>query len=173
MRILKHPLVELVFLSLPPLVVTLLQATRLEFPAVNLAGAPYNPWPRRIFNGVLLCVALGLIFWLIMRAGQSGWLSRRSMYARMALRFLFTGLGLLVMLLLIGLAVLQVFSAWSAMQIVNDLAEPGLEVPVQLGGNLALVEIVIVGAVWSGLFANWYIRATMQAERQRLNPSAD
>lgn len=173
MRILKHPLFELVFLSLPPLVVTLLQATRLEFPALDLAGQPYNPWPRLIFTGVLLCVALGLIFWLLMRAGQSGWLSRRSMYARMALRFLLTGLGLLMLLLVVGLAALRVISAWSAMQIVNDLAQPGLEGAVQLGGKLALIEIVIVGAVWAGLFANWYIRVTMQAERQRLNPAAD
>ena len=105
MRILKHPILQLIFLSLSPLVMTLLQATQLEFPTTSLPGASFNPWPRLIFNAVLICVAQGLIFWLLLKAGLSGWLNRRSLYARLGLRLLFTAIGLLVCCGWIGLAI--------------------------------------------------------------------
>lgn len=172
MRILKHPIIQLIFLSLPPLVVTLLQVTRLDFPSTDLAAVPFNPWPRLIFNALLLCVAQGLIFWLLMRAGQSGWLGGRSTTARMALRFVLAGIGLVVLLLLIVLAVAQVFTAWSTAQVINNLSsQPNLEAVVETGGKLAAVEIVIVGAVWSALFANWYMRIALAAERKHAAPA--
>lgn len=169
MRILKHPILQLIFLSLSPLVVTLLQATQLEFPTTNLQGASYNPWPRLIFNAVLICVAQGLIFWLLLKAGLSGWLNRRSLYARMGLRLLFTVIGLGVLILLIVLSVAQVFSAWSSAQLVNSLdpLTPPPDPAALQGTGLAAVEMTIVGVVWIALFAEWYITTTIGSERKR------
>lgn len=172
MRILKHPILQLIFLSLSPLVVTLMQTTRLDFPETSLLGEPYSPWPRLIFNAVLVCVAQGLIFWLLLRAGLSDWLGRRSLVARTTLRLVFTALGLVVLLLLIALSVAQVFSEWSTAQLINSLDAPAPPDPeaAQQGSGLALVEIVIVGAVWTGLFANWYTRTTLAADRKSALP---
>ena len=169
MRILKHPILQLIFLSLSPLVMTLLQATQLEFPTTSLQGASYNPWPRLIFNALLICVAQGLIFWLLLRAGDSAWLNRRSLYARLGLRLLFTAIGLVVLVALMFLSVAQVFSAWSSAQLVNSLdpLTPPPDPAAQQGSGLAAVEMTVVGVVWIALFAEWYISTTMAAERKR------
>jgi hypothetical protein len=175
MNILKHPVLRLIFLSLSPLAAVLLQTERLDFPTVGLAGAPYTPWPRLFFVGLLLCVVQGLSFWLLRQANQSAWLNRLPVYARIALRIVLGGVGLLLVIGLLALAVIRVLNEWTTAQTIYSLNAPqpqDLAALLNLTGRLAVIEVVIVGSVWIALFANWFAQGALAAERSRLERPA-